>query len=606
MNLPHSAARTTPDVHAFLSHFTLAATAGFAAAFLASAVVPSASARIASAAPATDSKSWELTKKTVPELVKMMKIGTCAQKSQAAQAIGDKAFAGDTTAKEAIPALLQALRCMTGGKVAEDAAVALAKIGLPAAERLKDELTGVTKQSNNSSKLLAVRALGLMGPEVKDMAGPTLIAILENPKRNLKARDPFVNEAALALANMGGTYKPSLLPDIVAAMTLCKNPDIQMAIAFDLVERADIRENYSSDLGQVLIKAAGTPGLELARRQEVLDALAMINTPAAVQAILLVLAPPQKNVSSSERDAAAIALAKLKTPSHQTLETMIKALETDRSPSVIRSVCRAFTAFGPAGTAAIPHLETFLKDLPQKKNLDGGEKEKPSLTLAVKKTLELVKSSTVMPAPGPKPPDATAACATEAPAEKVAQDLNAQVVIALEVINKPGTSAPRMAYLETVLLKALADPAVAPELRPELLQGLVRINTATSVQAVCAVLTSPDKYPDYLLRKSAAKALAENAHPSPHVLDSLIKALKVEPSAAVVATVCTTLSAFGPAAEPALQPLKDYLRGLPANGRLAKGETDKPWLETFLKESIAKIRQAVAEDVLSGAAAPSN
>ena len=603
MRLSNIDTRAANRAHGFQDRFVTPAIVGLVSALLTATVASRASARTANSALQTDSKNWELTtKRSVPELVKMLQLGSSAQKSQAAQALGDKAYTGDATTKDAIPALLQVMRCMTGGKAAEDAAVALAKIGAPAAELLRDELTGASKQSNSSSKILAARALGLMGPEVKGLAEPALLAILDNPRRNFKVRDPLTTEAACALASMGGPFKPGLVPDIIAAMNVCKNQDTQLAIAFQLVDMPDVRDRYLADLGPVFVRASENASLTLSRRQEILDALVKINTPAALQAVLLALAPPQKNLSPNERETAALALAKIKSPSHQVLDAMARTLPAERSPMVLRAIYRAFAAFGQAANPAIPHLESHLKDLPERKNLDGGDKEKPGLAQCVQKTIEAIKTSVTNPAPGPKPAEAMALGPKDAAVEKGFQDLNAQVVIALEIINKPGGQGQRVAYLEAVLVKGLSDPAVAPELRPDILQGLARIKSATAVRAVCDVLASPKKSSDCNLRATAAKALAEAAPPSPQVIDTLVTTLKTDHSATVLTAVCKTLCAFGPAAEPALQPLKDYLRDLPDKADLDGGEREKPWLATVLKESVSTIRQAVAEDVLNGAA----
>jgi hypothetical protein len=553
---------------------------------------PSTSLQPCAAAPNGSAKVDDLAKRSVPDLIRLLQIGTATQKGQAAHALGRKAYNGDAASHDAVPALLVVMRALSGGRAAEDAAEALAQIGPPALDLLKAEASGATRQTTQSGRVFAARALGLMGASAKESAAPVLTAILENPRRSAVAKDPLVAEAALALASMGGPYKPSLFPDIIGAMNTCASPERQLAIAVQIAATCTDTSRCSDDLARILGKAAATPGIPLAQRQEVLDALVKMNTPSSIQSVLFALAPPQKNLSYSERATAAAALAKLSQPSQQVLASLIKALQAERSGGVISPICRALATYGAHAQPALPALETYLKELPQRKGLDGGENEKPSLVRALKTAIGRIAGPSSALALQAAP--ALAGSQVAAPDAFRRLDLSGQVGYVMQALTNAGAARLSAAEYEAALVNAFADPHYAAHRKGDLLSALARLNTPSSVRHVCDVLVSPNTYRDPKMRESAALALASCRPPPPEAVDALHEAVKTETSAGVVMLALRTLKSYGAAAAPTLPTLERYLQDLPANARLDSGDKEKPWLESILVETVTSLRACVA------------
>lgn len=564
-------------------------------------LTPSSSAKSNSEMPVADDKVAELAKRPTADLIKMLQIGSARQKSQAAQAIGAKAYNGESV-QQAIPLLIQMLRPLTGGKVAEDAAAALALIGTPALGYLKDEVSGSARQTTQSSRLLAARALGFMGAPAKQTAAPELTAILENPKRSSSVKDPLAAEAALALASMGGPYKPALLPDIVGAMNACTDPDRRLLIALRIAVSDNAAKRYSEELVRVLGKAATTQGLELTQRQEVLNALVSLDTPSSLQMVLLALSPPQMNFTYSERAVAAVALANVKNPSAHVLDGIIKALQTERSNSVIYPICRALAAFGAEARPILPNLRTYLKDLPQKTNLDGGDRERPGTERAVKAAIAKIEdpdsSSPLSPAVMTTSSGSGTRAINSAAAELKRLDLNGQIKFVLNALTNVNVTTLTASGIESVLIRGLETPSCLTLHGSDILRGLVRIDTPTSVKAVCDVLVSPNTYRDHRIRDAAAQALAACRRPSAEVIGALEEAVSTETSACVLTTTLRTLRSFGAASATTLPTLEQCLRDLPANDRI-DSQREKAGLADALKDTLAGIKKASSDSALS-------
>jgi hypothetical protein len=544
----------------------------------------SAATKPADVLPNECGKVEELAKRSVPDLVRMLQLGSSSQKSQAAHALGRKAFNGDASAAEAVPELILSLRSLSGGRLADDAAEALARIGAPAVEPLKAEVSGAARQCTQSGRLYAARALGLMGVQAKASAAPTLAAILENPRRSAVAKDPLIPEAALALASMGGPYKPSLLPDIVAAMCACGSFDRQVAIAVQIADTCDATSRYSESLVRVLGKAAVTPGIPLAQRQEALDALVKLNTSASLQVVLLALMPPQKNLSYGERAAAASALAKLQQPSPYVLGALVRALQAERSGGVISPICRALATYGAQARPALPALESYLKELPQRKGLDGGDNEKPALTRALTSAIGKISC----------PSGGIAQVSAPLPDAFRRLGLRDQIAYAMSALTNASAARLSAAGYEAALISGFNDPAYEGHRKSDLLAALARLNTPASTRHVCDVLLSPNTYRDSKTREAAALALLNCKPPSPDVVGALQESILNETSAGVVMLSLRTLKSYGPAAASALPALERYRQELPAYKRFDSGEREKPWVTCILEETITSLRPHVA------------
>jgi hypothetical protein len=232
----------------------------------------------------------DLSKKSIKELVFQLQFGaTDDQKVKAAKALADRAASGDGEVTQAVPALMTAMRNFRSGLLGEEAATTLAKIGDPVLKQLLDEIKDSPSQQG---RLLAVRAVGAMGPSSKDTTQPVLLDILKRPGSSKELK----NKAAIALMNIGAALDEALAPDVVSAMRDSKNNGEKVMLAIWISSSSINKAPFLAEIEKAL--TTGLKSKNVLASDSVsagLNALLRIGSPSALKAVQAHLALVEEN-----------------------------------------------------------------------------------------------------------------------------------------------------------------------------------------------------------------------------------------------------------------------------------------------------------------------
>ncbi len=333
----------------------------------------------------------------VAKLLRDLKVGGNAQKIRAIQEITERLDLGVgqspdgellASRSDCVALLFPIMRNPFGGSLSSAAVEPL--VGFARSDPSVLELfLAEVRNGTAASKVLAIRAVGKVGPDAKKSATPVLTDILKDLRLRTTAQQ-LVNEAAVALALIGGPYEAEAMPDIIKGMLQVKDPDLQLGIALQMINFPDVRASNLRELEFVLLRVFDdktSKGIEM--QQEVFDALAVINTPHSRKKLLILI----KNGTWKERITAAKCLSKCDAPSAEEVNELVAILLSEYSPPVIIVICESLSRSGTIAAPAVPVMEKIVQDLPTRKNLDGGDKYKPMVLKALKEAIAKIKSS---------------------------------------------------------------------------------------------------------------------------------------------------------------------------------------------------------------------
>lgn len=256
-----------------------------------------------------------------------------SHRSQAAEQLGRYGNA----AKIAAPLLSKVMREDSDAKVAQKAAVALARLGRPSVKYLIDALN----DESAAVRQRAAGALALIGPDAR-AAAPALMQTLKDD-----GSSQIRGAAAYALGEIGGD--PEQVPPALCQALADPAPDVQRQAGLALATLGDETVPALRDL----LKSR-----EPNRRRDaaqVLEAIGPDARDAAADLALLL-----KDKEAQVRAAGAAALAALGKEAQDAMPTLLEVLRTDKSYEVQLQTFQAITLVGSKDPAS---LQKALKEI---------------------------------------------------------------------------------------------------------------------------------------------------------------------------------------------------------------------------------------------------
>lgn len=207
---------------------------------------------------------------------------TDTQRLKAVAALEDadlKGMGHDET-KRLVAALTQVMRSARTAEPAEAVAAMLAKIG---GAIVFDALLAEIKSSpGDQGKLAAVRAIGLLGPEMKDRGVSLLTDIQSNPRSSPALK----NEAVKSLLKLEVPLSDAMLPSVVTAMNESKDGDEKVRLALLIYEAKVSNAPYLPDVERAIgdsLKANDISDFQMTK--DALLTLLKIDSPSSVKAV---------------------------------------------------------------------------------------------------------------------------------------------------------------------------------------------------------------------------------------------------------------------------------------------------------------------------------
>ncbi len=329
----------------------------------------------------------------VPQILKDLQFGMNRKKTQAMEEIVKRLNPEEGKAPdveilikqdEIVKLLLAMVRNPFGGEMSAKAVAPLAEFAKrdPA---LVDLLVQELKKGTPTTKLQVIRTLAAVGAPAKDAATPDLKALLKDPKLG--------NDAAIALALFGGPFAPDDMSNIVRGMMRVNDLDAQLKIALKIIDSPGVGKSFSKELELVLMKGLSTSsvGQEITTREIVLRALAKIDTPNSLRAILSVLS--LSKYSYQTRVVAVEILSKYNPPPEEVLKALIDTIQSDPNAPVLEAACKVLGGYGAAASGAVPVITAYLEKLPEKKNLSNGDKDKAFIASVMRNAIKRIQGA---------------------------------------------------------------------------------------------------------------------------------------------------------------------------------------------------------------------